>query len=400
MTSARQPNDVVIVSACRTAVGDFQCAFATLRAPELGAIAIREAVRRAEIKLADIDEVILGCVIPAGLGQNPARQAVIASGMPDSISAFTINKVCGSGLKAVALAAQAIKAGDKEAVVAGGMECMSQTPYILRKARTGLRLGDDTIVDTMVYDGLWDYYNDFHMGMTAELVAERFHVSREEQDSFAANSHSKAVAAQKEGRFKDEIVPVEIKGKKGEVTIVDKDEHPREPDLGKLAKLKPAFKPTGGTVTAGNASSINDGASALVVMSRKRADALGVRPIARITAYGTGAVEPKWVMIAPLRAVGDLIKRMNVGIDHFDLVELNEAFSAAALTLQRELKVRPERLNVNGGAVALGHPIGASGARILTTLIYALKNRKLKTGLAALCLGGGDAVALAVEMEN
>ncbi len=397
---ANNPNDIVIASACRTAVGDFMGGLSTTRTPELGAIAIREALKRAGVKPELVEEGIMGCVVPAGLGQNPGRQAFIASGVPDSVSSFTINKVCGSGLKAVALAAQAIKAGDRELMVAGGMENMSMAPYILRNGRTGFRLGDDKVVDTMVFDGLWEYYNDFHMGITAELVVDKYGFSRREQDEFAAWSHEKAVSAREEGRFKDEIVPVEVKGRKGKVTIVDQDEHPRTPDVEKLGKLRPAFKPDGGSVTAGNASSINDGGAATVVMSRKKADELGVKPLAKILAYGSGAVEPKWVMLAPIRAVRDLMKKMDVTLDFFDLIEFNEAFSAAALALGKDLEVPKEKLNVNGGAVALGHPIGCTGARILTTLLYALKNRGLKKGLAALCLGGGDAMAMAVEMED
>jgi acetyl-CoA C-acetyltransferase len=394
-------NDIVIVSACRTAVGDFLGGLSSVRAPELGAAVISEAVKRAGIKPEDVQETIMGCVVPAGLGQNPARQASILGGIPDSVSAMTINKVCGSGMRAVSLLAQAIKAGDLEVGVAGGMENMSMAPYILRKGRTGFRLGDAKVHDTMVYDGLWEFYNDFHMGITGELVAEKYGITREEQDEYACGSHKKAVAAIKEGRFKDEILPIEVKGRKGKVTIVDTDEHPREgTTIEGLAKLRPAFKPDGGTVTAGNASGINDGAAALIVMSRKKADALGVKPMAKILGYGTGAVEPKWVMLAPITAVRKLLEKMDVGIDYFDLIELNEPFAVASVVLQRELEVPQDRLNLNGGAVALGHPIGCTGARILTTLLYGLKNRGLKKGLASLCLGGGDAVAMAVELEN
>lgn len=393
------PDDVIIASICRTAVGEFQGGLSTVRAPELGGAVIKEAITRAKVKPEDVQEVIMGCVVPAGLGQNPARQALIASGVPDSVSAFTINKVCGSGLKAVALAAQAIKAGEKEIIVAGGMENMTMAPYILPKARNGYRLGDGKIVDAMVHDGLWEIYNNFHMGITAELVAEKYDITRDEQDDFAAWSNEKAVAAQEQGKFKEEIVPFEVKGRKGKVTVVDTDEHPRKPDREKLGKLRPAFKPEGGTVTAGNASAINDGAAAAVVMKRSKAEELGITPMAKIVAYGSGAVEPKWVMLAPIRAVKDLMAKMDVTMDHFDLVELNEAFSAAAIALGKDLEVPKEKLNVHGGAVALGHPIGATGARILCTLMYALKDRGLKKGLAGLCLGGGDAMTMAVEME-
>ena len=391
--------DVVIVGAVRTATGRFMGTLADLKAPELGAIAIKEAVARAGIKPSDVDEVIMGNVVGAGIGQNPARQAALAAGIPESVGATTINKVCGSGLKAAVFAAQAIKAGDYSCVVAGGMESMSQAPYMLFKARTGYRLGNGVLVDAMVHDGLWDVYNDFHMGNTGELVAEKYKISREEQDEYAYNSHRKAVAAIKAGKFKDEIVPVEVPQRKGDPIRFEVDECPREDTtVEKLAKLRPAFKKDG-TVTAGNAPGVNDGGSAVVVMSRERAEELGAKPIARITGYATGGLEPKWVMVAPIEAVRNLLKVTDYKLEDFELVELNEAFSVQAMAVIRELKLNPDIVNVNGGGVALGHAIGSTGSRILVSLLYALKDRGLKTGLATLCLGGGNAVALAVEME-
>ncbi len=391
--------DVVIVSGARTPTGAFLGKLSPLRAPELGAVAIREAVSRAGIKPEDVEEVIMGNVVSAGIGQAPARQAAIRAGIPDSIGSTTINKVCGSGLKAVVFAAQAIKAGDYSCIVAGGMESMSQCPYLLPKARTGYRLGNGVLVDSMVYDGLWCAFNDFHMGITGELVAEKYGLSRQELDEYALNSHRKAVAAIKAGKFKDEIVPVEVPQRKGDPIIVDVDEGPREDtSLEKLARLRPAFKKDG-VITAGNAPSVNDGASAVVVMSRERAEKLGVKPMAKITGYATGGAEPKWVMLAPIYAVRNLLKVTGYKIEDFDLVELNEAFSSQAIADIRELGIDPEKVNVNGGGIALGHAIGSTGCRILVTLMYALKDRGLKRGLAALCLGGGNAVAMSIEME-
>ncbi len=388
---------VVIAGAARTPVGRFQGGLSPVRAPELGAAAIRAAVERANVDPEAVDEVIMGCVLPAGLGQNPARQATIYGGLPDSCSAMTINKVCGSGLRAVALAAQAIKAGDVGCVVAGGMESMSNAPYALQKARTGYRLGHGELTDLMVHDGLWDIYNDYHMGMTAELVAEKYGISREEQDAYALQSHEKAIAAMKAGRFEQEITPVTVKTRKGE-TVIAADEGPRaDSSLESLAKLRPAFQPKGGTVTAGNAPSVNDGGAALVVASEERARELGLTPWFEIEAYATGAVEPKWVMMAPVRAVRTLMEKTNTTWDDYDLAEINEAFSVQAIAVCRELELDLDRVNVNGGAVALGHPIGASGARILTTLLYAMQDRGANRGLAALCLGGGDAVAMSVR---
>jgi acetyl-CoA C-acetyltransferase len=391
-------SNVVIVAAARTPVGRFQGGLAPLRAPQLGAVAVKEAIRRAGIEPGAVDEVILGCVLPAGLGQNPARQAAIHGGVPDGVSAMTLNKVCGSGLRAVSLAAQILKAGDARCVVAGGMESMSNTPYALPGARTGYRLGHGQLVDLMIHDGLWDAYNDFHMGMTAELVAEKYGIGRAEQDAFALGSHRKAVAAMQAGKLKAEIVAVEVPVGKGQTSRIELDEGPRaDSSLEALAKLKPAFKRDGGTVTAGNAPSVNDGAAALVVCTAEGARELGSRAQFTIEAYATGGVEPKWVMMAPVRAVKNLLAKTRTGIGDYGLIELNEAFAVQALAVMRELEMDPARVNVNGGAVALGHPIGASGARILTTLLYAMQDRNVERGLAALCLGGGDAVALSVR---
>jgi acetyl-CoA C-acetyltransferase len=393
------PKDIVIVGGARTPTGRFLGSLAGFTAPELGGFAIRAAVERAGIKPSDVEEVIMGNVVSAGIGQNPARQAALKGGIPDAVGATTINKVCGSGLKAVVFAAQAIKAGDCGCIVAGGMESMSQVPYLLRQARTGYRLGNGVLVDALVFDGLWDIYNDFHMGNTGELVAEKYKVSRQEQDEYAYNSHRKAIAAIKAGKFKAEIVPVMIPQRKGDPIKFEVDECPREDTtVEALAKLKPAFKKDG-TVTAGNAPGVNDAGSAVVVMSRKRAQELGARPLARVTGYATGGLEPKWVMMAPVEAVRNLMKLTGYKIGDFDLIELNEAFSVQAIAGARELGINLDVLNVNGGGVALGHAIGSTGSRILISLIHALKDRGKKRGLAALCLGGGNAVALSVEME-
>jgi acetyl-CoA C-acetyltransferase len=393
------PKDIVIASGARTATGRFLGSLAGFTAPELGGLAIKAAVERAGIKPSDVEEVIMGNVVGAGIGQNPARQAALKGGIPDAVGATTINKVCGSGLKAVVFAAQAIKAGDYGCIVAGGMESMSQAPYLLRQARTGYRLGNGTLVDSVVYDGLWDVYNDFHMGNTGELVAEKYKVSRQEQDQYAYNSHKKAIAAIKAGKFRAEIVPVAIPQKKGDPIKFEVDECPREDtSVEALAKLRPAFKKDG-TVTAGNAPGVNDAGSAVVVMSRKRAEDLGAKPLAKITGYATGGMEPKWVMMAPVEAVKNLMKLTGYKIGDFDLVELNEAFSVQAIACARELGINLDVLNVNGGGVALGHAIGSTGSRILVSLIHALKDRGKTRGLATLCLGGGNAVALSVEME-
>jgi acetyl-CoA C-acetyltransferase len=392
-------DDVVIISGCRTAVGKFQGSLSDFTAPQLGAIVVREAVRRAGIAPAEIDECIMGNVVSAGLGQNPARQAAIFGGLSPATGAMTINKVCGSGLKSVALAAQAIQTGNSSIVVAGGMESMTNAPYLLPQARKGYRLGNAQIVDSMVHDGLWDIYNDYHMGITGENVAEKYGITREEQDQFALNSHRKALSAIKECRVKSQIVPVEIPAKKkgAPPTIFDKDESPREDTtIEVLRSLKPAFKKDG-TVTAGNAPGVNDGAAALVVTSAKRASELGAKPMVRIVAQAISGVEPKWVMMAPVSAVRTIWEKTGWKNEDVDLYELNEAFSVQALAVMRELNLNPEKVNVNGGAVAIGHPIGASGARVLITLIYEMIRRDVKRGIAALCLGGGNAVAMAVE---
>lgn len=388
---------IVLSAAARTPIGRFQGGLAPMKATQLGAIAVKAALERAELGGEHVDEVVMGCVLPAGLGQNPARQASIFGGVPNTVSAMTINKVCGSGLRAVSLAAQFIKAGDARVVIAGGMESMSNAPYALLNARDGFRMGHQQATDLMVWDGLWDIYNDFHMGMTGELVAEKYGITREEQDAYAANSHAKAIAAMEAGRFAREIVPVEVPGRKGS-TVVSSDESPRADTSAEvLGKLKPAFKRDGGTVTAGNAPSVNDGAAAIVVASESRAKELGLKSWYEVEAYATGAREPEWVMMAPVKAVKNLLAKTKSHIGDYDLIELNEAFSVQAIGVMRELECDPSKVNVNGGAVALGHPIGASGARILTTLMYAMEDRGLERGLAALCLGGGDAVALSVR---
>src|SRR5580658_6399862 len=392
-------DDVVIISGCRTPVGKFQGSLSDFTAPQLGAVAVREAVKRSGVEVAKVDECIMGNVVSAGLGQNPARQAAIFGGLDPSVGAMTINKVCGSGLKSVALAAQAIQTGNSSIVVAGGMESMTNAPYLLPQARKGYRLGNAQVVDSMVNDGLWDIYNDYHMGITGENVAEKYGITREEQDQFAVNSHRKAVAAIKECRFKSQIVPVEIPAKKkgAAPTIFDKDESPREDTtIEVLRALKPAFKKDG-TVTAGNAPGVNDGAAAVVVTSGSRAKELGAQPMVRIIAQATSGVEPKWVMMAPVDAIKKIYEKTGWKKDDVDLFELNEAFSVQALGVMRELGLDPNRVNVNGGAVAIGHPIGASGARVLVTLIYEMTRRNAKRGVAALCLGGGNAVAMAVE---
>jgi acetyl-CoA C-acetyltransferase len=389
----------VICEALRTPTGKFQGTLASFEAPKLGAHVIKALLAKSKLDPERIDEVIMGNVLQAGLGQNPARQALIYGGVPAKVGAMTINKVCGSGLKSIALAAQAIRVGDASCILAGGFESMTNAPYLLMGVRNGLRLGHAQATDAMINDGLWDKYNDYHMGMTAELVASEYKISRAEQDKFAYESHMKAVKAIDSGAFKAEIAPVEIKGKKGEVTLFDTDESPRrDSTVDALAKLKPAFKPEGGTVTAGNAPSVNDGAAGVIVCAEDEANKLGLKPLARITGYATGGLEPKWVMMAPKEAVKNLLAKTGVNIESFDLIELNEAFGVAAIALQRELKIDPAKLNVNGGAVALGHPIGASGCRILVTLLHALRARKLKKGLAGLCLGGGNAVTMSIEV--
>jgi acetyl-CoA C-acetyltransferase len=388
----------VILSAVRTPIGKFMGGLSPLSAPELGAKAVAEAVRRAGIEPKQVDEVIMGNVVQAGLGQNPARQAGLRGGLDSRVAAMTINKVCGSGLKAVGLAAQAVTLGESGIVVAGGMESMSNCPYLLKGARSGYRLGNQELLDSMIVDGLWDVYENFHMGMTAELVAEKYKIGRQEQDQFALESHRKAVRAIKSCLVSEQIVPVEIAQKKGEPVVIKTDESPREDSsLEALGKLRAAFKKDG-TVTAGNAPGTNDGAAALVVTSERTAQRLGKNPMARIVAQAVSGVDPKWVMMAPVDAVEMLLKKTGWDRDKdVDLYELNEAFAVAAIAVTRELKLDPEKVNVNGGAVALGHPIGASGARVLVTLLYELQRRNLKRGIAALCLGGGNAVALAID---
>lgn len=392
-------DDVVIISGCRTAVGKFQGALSDFSAPQLGAVVVREAVKRANIDPKLVDECIMGNVISAGLGQNPARQAALFGGLAPEVGAMTVNKVCGSGLKSVALAAQAIQTGNSSVVVAGGMESMTNAPYLLPQARKGYRLGDAKIIDSMVHDGLWDVYNDYHMGITGENVAEKHSITREEQDQFALNSHRKAVAAMKECRFKSQIVPVEIPAKKkgGTPTVFDHDESPREDTtIEILRSLKPAFKKDG-TVTAGNAPGVNDAAAAVVVTSANNAKNLGIEPMVRIVAQATSGVEPKWVMLAPVGAIRTIWEKTGWKPEDVDLYELNEAFSVQALGVMKELVLDPNKVNVNGGAVAIGHPIGASGARVLVTLIYEMIRLDVHRGIAALCLGGGNAVAMAVE---
>ncbi len=390
--------EAVILSAVRIPTGRFLGSLKGLAAPRLGALVVKEAVARAGLEAGRVDEVILGNVLSAGIGQAPARQAAIFAGLPPSVAALTINKVCGSGLKAVMLAAQGIATGDTEIVVAGGMESMSNCPYLLPKAREGFRLGNGELVDSMIHDGLWDVYDDFHMGCTGEVVAEKYGISRREQDEYALASHQKAIAAIKAGKFKAEILPVPLPQKKGDPVLFADDESPREDtSLEALGRLKPAFQENG-TVTAGNAPGVNDGAAALVVTSAETAKALGQKPLARIVAQAVAGVEPRLVMMAPVGAVERLWKKTGWGPDTVDLVELNEAFSVQAIAVCRELELDLAKVNVNGGAVALGHPIGASGARVLTTLLYALRERGKKRGIAALCLGGGNGVALAVEL--
>lgn len=390
--------EVVIASAVRTAIGKFGGSLLPLSAPELGAIVIKEALKRANVPGEKVDEVIFGNVLQAGLGQNPARQASIKAGLPIEVPAFTVNKVCGSGLKCVELAAQSILAGDNDIVVAGGMESMSNAPFVTSgKARWGLRMGDSKLVDVMIKDGLWDAFNNYHMGITSENVAEKFGVTREDQDEVSARSQQRAIAAIKGGAFKDEIVPVTIKTKKGE-TVFDTDEFPREGTTTEiLAKLRPAFK-QGGTVTAGNASGLNDGAAALVIMSAEKAQELGIKPMAKILSYASAGVDPAIMGIGPIPASRKALSKAGLEVKDLDLIEANEAFAAQFVEVGRELNFDPDKVNVNGGAIALGHPIGASGARILVTLLYALKNRDKKLGLATLCIGGGMGTSAVVEM--
>jgi acetyl-CoA C-acetyltransferase len=392
--------DAVILSATRTPIGKFQGSLKSFTAPQLGSIVVRSAIERTSLDPGQpnlIDEVIMGCVLQAGLGQNPARQAALGAGLPVSVAAFTVNKVCGSGLKSVMLAAQAISLGDADVIVAGGMESMTNAPYLLPKARSGFRIGNVEAVDAMIHDGLWCAFDKWHMGETGEVVAKEFCVSREAQDSFAVRSNEKAVAAIEAGKFVDEITPVEISQGKGQSLRFAVDEGPRaDSTIESLAKLKPAFRKDG-TVTAGNASQISDGAAAVVVTSSERARSLGLPPLARIVAQATSGVEPKMVMMAPLEAVRTVASKAGWKLSDVDLFELNEAFSSQSVALVKELGIDISRVNVNGGAVALGHPIGASGARVLVTLLYEMRRREVHRGIASLCLGGGNAVALAIE---
>jgi acetyl-CoA C-acetyltransferase len=388
----------VILSACRTPIGNLLGALSSLTAPQLGAIAIKEAVKRAGINPADINEVIMGQVVQGGCGQAPARQAAIHAGIPPEVVAMTINKVCGSGLKAAMIAAASIKAGDGDCYVVGGMESMSNTPYVIHGAKSGFKFGHRTLEDAMILDGLWDSFNDYHMGNAAEYTAKKSGITREQQDEFACNSQNKAVAAAEAGKFAKEIASVEIPQRKGDPIVIDKDETPRAgTTVEKLAKLHPAFVKDG-TVTAGNAPGLNDGAAAMVVTSATYAKSKGLKPLAKITGYAAAGVDPKEIFYSPIFAVRKLMEQINVDINYFDLIEANEAFSAQAIADGKELGWDWAKVNVHGGAVALGHPIGASGARIVATLIYALQDRGLKKGLATLCLGGGNAVAMSIEM--
>ncbi|HUV30147.1 MAG TPA: acetyl-CoA C-acetyltransferase [Acidobacteriota bacterium] len=392
-------DEAYIISACRSAIGTLHGGLGSFTGPQLGAFAVKEAVKRGKIDPAALDEVIMGQVVQGAAGQAPARQAAIHGGIPAEVPAITINKVCGSGLKAVMLAAQSIRAGDQNLVLAGGMESMSSTPYVIRGAKTGTKFGHRKLEDIMISDGLWDSFNDVHMGNIAEYTRKKANVTREDQDEFAFKSHQKAVAAQTAGKFKQEIFPISVPRRKGDPVIFEVDECPRaDISIEKLAKLRPAFEKEG-TVTAGNAPGLNDGSAACVVASEKYMKDNGLTPLARVIEYAVAGTEPIDLFFSPIYAVQKLMEKMKVDINYFDLIEANEAFSAQAVTDGRGLKWDWDRVNVHGGAVALGHPIGASGTRILTTLIYALKDRGLKTGLATLCLGGGNAVAMAIELS-
>lgn len=393
-------NDVVIVSASRTAIGSFGGTLSSVSAPQLGAVVIKDVLEKANVKAEDVDEVIMGNVLQAGLGQNPARQAAVSAGLPNHIPALTINKVCGSGLKAVHLAAQAIIAGDADVVVAGGMENMSQAPYLSLDARNGMRMGNKTLVDSMINDGLWCAFNDYHMGITAENICDQFGLTREEQDEFAAESQKRAAAAIEAGKFKDEIVPVEVPQRKGDPIVFDTDEYVRAGTTAEqLAKLRPAFKKDG-SVTAGNASGINDGAAAVLVMSRKKAEELGVKPLVSVVANASAALDPSVMGLGPVPSTKKALEKAGLSINDIDLVEANEAFAAQSLAVVKELELSSEKVNVNGGAIALGHPIGASGTRVLVTLIHEMQRRNDTYGLATLCIGGGQGVATIVKNEN
>ncbi|MGD8561401.1 MAG: acetyl-CoA C-acetyltransferase [Desulfarculaceae bacterium] len=389
-------SDVVIASTCRTAVGSYQGSLTKLSALDLGQVVILEAMARAGLEPGDVDEVIMGNVLPHGLGQNPARQAVLRAGLPFEVECLTINKVCGSALKAVMLAAQAVASGDAQVVVAGGMESMSNAPYLLLNNRAGYRMGDGKCIDAMVCDGLWDHINDFHMGMSAELCAEKYGVSREDQDQFAVDSYNKSYQASTEGRFKEQIVPVKVPQRKGDPVVVDTDEGLRQSSLDQLSKLKPVFKKDG-SVTAGNASSLNDGAAAVVVMSAAAAKERGLKPLVKVGAQGAAGIDPKYVLVAPILSIPKVCQKQGIDPKDIDLHEVNEAFSSSSVAVQRTLGLDPDKINIYGGSVSIGHPIGASGVRVLTTLIYAMKDTGAATGMASLCLGGGEAVSLFVE---
>jgi acetyl-CoA C-acetyltransferase len=388
--------EAVIVSAVRTPLGNFNGALGSVSATRLGALVIEEAVRRAGVSKEEVNEVIMGMVLPCGYGQNPAKQAAVQANMPWEVEAVTVNKVCGSSLKAVMLAAQAIQLGDAEVVVAGGMENMTLAPYYLDKARSGYRMGDGTLYDHMVHDGLWDVVNDFHMGISNELCSERYQVTREDQDRYAFQSYSRALASIASGRFKEEIMPVPVPSRKGEQVLFSQDECPRETSLDALARMRPAFKKDGVT-TAGNASVISDGAAAVVVMAREKAQALGCRILATIGAQASAGIDMKYVLVAPIWAIPKCLKKEGISLDDVDLFEINEAFSGSTVAVLKELKLDPARVNVNGGSVSMGHPIGASGCRVLVTLIHEMSRRDKKLGLASLCLGGGEAVAMVVK---
>ena len=391
-------NKVVIASAARTPVGSFGGAFKTVTAAELGITAAKEALKRANVGPDQVDEAIIGNVLQAGQGQNVARQVVLGAGLSEGTPAITINMVCGSGLRAVSMACQMIKAGDAEVILAGGTESMSQAPFLLTKERWGARMGDGKIVDEMIKDGLWDVYNDYHMGMTAENVAEQFGITREKQDQIAVTSQNRAEKARAEGRFKDEIVPVEVKGRKGKVTVVSEDEYIKEGvTLESISGLKPAFKRDGGTVTAANASGINDGAAMLVIMTEEKAKELGVEPLAEIVSYADAGIDPKIMGTGPIPSSRKALEKAGWTVEDLDLIEANEAFAAQAGAVAQELKLDMDKVNVNGGAIAIGHPIGASGARILTTLLFEMKKRDAKKGLATLCIGGGMGTAVVVQ---
>ncbi|HDM75473.1 MAG TPA: acetyl-CoA C-acetyltransferase [Deltaproteobacteria bacterium] len=388
--------EVVIVSAVRTPLGSFNGALSTIGATDLGGLVIEEAIKRAKIDKEKVDEVIMGQVLPCGYGQNPAKQAAVKAGLPWEAECITVNKVCGSGLKAVMLGAQAIQVGDADIIVAGGMENMSLAPYFLKKARFGYRMGNDKIFDHMVHDGLWDHVNDFHMGISNELCSEKYNVSREDQDKYAEESYRRAVQAIREGKFKDEIMPVKVPQRKGDPKIFDTDECPRDTPYEVLAKMRPAFK-EGGVTTAGNASIISDGAAAVCIMARETAEALGCEILATVGAQASYGIDMKYVLVAPIWAIPKCLKKEGISIDDVELFEINEAFSGSTVAILRELKLDPSKVNVNGGSVALGHPIGASGARVLVTLLYEMIRQDKKVGLASLCLGGGEAVAMVVK---